>query len=371
MFDAIVIGGGAIGLSVAWRLLQAGLETAVVERARVGRGASWAAAGMLCPVSEASFTERALLDLGLDSMRRYPEFIAELEGRTGLRADYEPSGALAVALDNDEARELRRLLEFQQALGLDAQWLGRDACQEREPMLSHRVVGGVFAPQDHRIDNRALVEALHRAVTLEGGRVMEQTSVQGLVRDGDAIRGVRTPGALLQTRNVIVAGGAWSSALSGLGDGDLPAIRPIKGQALALRMDPSAPLTRLTIRGRRAYLVPRRDGRLVVGATSEERGFDYELTAGGQYDLLRGAYELLPGTYELGFIEAWAGLRPCSRDNLPIIGPGPARGLFFATGHYRGGILYTPTTAWAIAAMVRGGGVPEVVRPLSFERFRS
>ena len=369
MFDAVVIGGGVIGLSVAWKLQAGGMQVALIERGRVGQEASAAAGGMLCPVSETHYSERPLLELGLESMRRYPEFVAALEDRTGLQVDYDTTGTLAVALDADEARELRRLLAFQQSLGLPAEWLDADGCHEREPMLSHRAVGAVHAPQDHQIDNRKLVEALHRALTLEGCRILEQTSAVKVVSDGGRVRGVRTPGKLIQAEWVVVSGGAWSSQLGGLPTGSMPTIRPVKGQILALQMDKHDPLTRHTIRGRRAYCVPRRDGRLIVGATSEDRGYDRSLTAGGVYELLRGVYELLPGAYEVELLDMWSGFRPCSVDNLPGIGPTAVDGLIYATGHYRSGILLTPVTAWAIAQTVLQGEFPESIAPFSCERF--
>jgi glycine oxidase len=367
--DAIVVGGGVIGLAVAWALASEGLEVIVLERGRAGRESSWAAGGMLCPVSEAHFTETELLELTLESMRRYPDFVARLEETSGRSVDYLDVGTLVVALDRDEARNYQRLLRFQQSLGLPAEWLTGDECRELEPMLSPRVVGGIRAAQDHQIDNRKLVEALHRAATRCGVTIREHTPALRVVIDGGRVRGVRTRRGLLQAKWVVLAAGAWSAQLGGLPASAVPPVRPVKGELIVGQMDPTQPLTRHTIRGRRAYLVPRRDGRLLVGASSEERGFDREPTIGATYELLRGVYGLLPGSYELPMKEMVVGFRPASADNLPVLGPGPAEGLIYATGHYRHGILLTPVTAWAISRTILDGALPEAIEPFRAERF--
>jgi glycine oxidase len=369
MTDAIVIGGGVIGLSIAWRLQQQGRNTLLIERGRLGHSATWAAAGMLTPVSEATWTETELLALGLESLRRYPDFVAEVEEVSGHRVDFDRGGTLMVALDADEARYFQRLLEFQQRLGLGAEWLDTEATLEREPLLSPRVVGSITAPGDYQLDNRKLTEALALCFERAGGRVFEETPVEAIRLDGERVRGVVAAGDTLSSELVVLAAGAWSAQLRGLPEPLLPPVRPVRGQIVHLAMDPTMPLTRHVIRGRRAYCVPRPDGRLLVGATSEERGFDESLTAGGVYELLRGVYELLPGAYEVRLADLCVGLRPGSRDNLPILGPSPIVGLHYATGHYRSGILLTPITAWAISEAIETGTVPEALKPFSIRRF--
>jgi glycine oxidase len=302
-------------------------------------------------------------------MKLYPDFVSDLESDAQMSVDYDDTGTLVVAMDADEVRSLRRLLEFQRELGLPADWLSGDDCRDAEPMLSPRAVGGVRAPQDHRIDNRLLVDALHLAAARRGVRIHAHTEVTEIRFDGGRVCGVSAGSDHFEAGRVIVAAGAWSRQIGGIPEALLPPVRPVRGQMIALLMDQDAPLIRRTIRGRRAYCVPRRDGRLLVGATSEERGFDRQLTAGGIYELLRGVYELLPGSYELPMIDSWAGFRPGSSDNRPILGPTSVEGLLYATGHHRGGILLTPVTAWAMARTVLDGAAPEAIRPFALERF--
>ena len=370
IFDAIIIGGGAIGLSVAWRLQRRGLQTIVLERGAAGQEASWMAAGMLCPVAESHFTESELLDLSLRSMALYPDFVRDLEAASESSVEYNATGTVMAAMDSDEVRVLERLLRFQQEHGLPAYWEGGDECRRREPGLSGRVVGGVSAPQDHQVDNRRLVTALARAVESIGGRVRERTPAVEVVIENGCVVGVRTAATLLRAKHVIVAAGVWSRLLNGLPDGFVPPVRPVKGQILCVDMDPENPVIRHTVRGRRAYMVPRRDGALLIGATSEDKGFDRDPTAGGVYELLRGACELVPAVSDLPLREVRVGLRPGSPDNLPILGPCDIDGLIFATGHHRAGILLTPVTAWAIEKVVVEGHVPEAIRPFAIERLR-
>ncbi|MCA9563009.1 MAG: glycine oxidase ThiO [Myxococcales bacterium] len=368
--DVVIVGGGVIGATVGWRLQEAGLSTLIVDRDGQIPKASWAAAGMLCPVSEAHFTERELLDLGLQSAKMYPEFAAELEAASGASIDYTSDGTTLVAMDADEVRALRRLFAFQKECGLPVSWESADALHERLPMLSHLAVAGVFAPQDHRVDARKLLDAARSAFVAAGGRWLSDDCNTVRIHAGRVV-GCDIGDHRIDCSTLIVAGGAWSGRLAGLPKELVPPIRPVKGQMLAIGMDPNAPLIDSTIRGRRAYLVPRPGGRLVVGATSEEKGLDDRITAGGMYDLLRGAYELLPGTYELPLLETWCGFRPGTPDNLPILGPCEVEGLVFATGHYRNGILLTPVTASAIARTVLDGAAPEVLAPFSISRFQT
>jgi glycine oxidase len=230
-------------------------------------------------------------------------------------------------------------------------------------------VGAITAPGDYQLDNRKLVEALAICLERAGGRVFEQTPVESIVVESDRVRGVVAGGDTLPAGIVVLAAGAWSGQIGGVPELLLPPVRPVRGQIVHLAMDPEAPLTRHVIRGRRAYCVPRPDGKLLVGATSEERGFDESLTAGGVYDLLRGVYDLMPGAYEVRLAEMCVGLRPGSRDNIPILGSSPIEGLHYATGHYRSGILLTPITAWAISESIESGSVPDAIKPFSIRRF--
>jgi glycine oxidase len=346
-YDAIIVGGGVIGLSCAWRLAQAGGTVVVLDREQPPAGATRVAAGMLAPVGELTFGEPELLELTLVASELYPGFVAELEQATGLATGYETGGALHVALDRDEAAQLRRVHDLQRSLGLAAEWLAPDACRELEPGLTPSLAGGVHAPGEGSIDPRALTVALLAALHGEGVEVRSGEEVIGSLLDGGRIGGVRTAsGAELRGATVVLAAGAWSGRAGWLPEPARPAVRPVKGQILELRPAGGAvaPCGRI-LASERVYLVPRPDGRLIVGATVEERGFDTAVTAGGVHELLREAYRLLPEVAEMELAEAMAALRPGTPDNLPLAGPGALDGLILASGHYRNGILLAPLAA--------------------------
>lgn len=353
--DVVVVGGGAVGLGVAWRCALAGLDVRVFDSSG-GRGATWAAAGLLAPVTEVHYGEEALLELNLESSRRYPAFVAELEEASGLDTGYRRSGTLMVALDADQNRAFDDVFKFQKTLGLEVQRLTGRETRGEEPALSPGVRGGILVAGDHQVDNRALLAALEKGCAAAGATI-EHDTVDGVEVAGDRIEAVGASGAgRVPCGAVVIAAGSWSARIGGLPPECIPAVRPVKGQLLHLR---GAPLASRNIRGVDAYLVPRPDGRLVVGATVEERGWDTSVTAGGVHELLRAAYELLPGIAELELTETVAGLRPGSPDNAPLIGPTAVEGLLLATGHYRNGVLLTPVTADAIAAFLGTGPPPE------------
>ena len=354
-YDAIVVGAGVVGLACAWRIAERGLSVCVLERETPGAGASSVAAGMLAPVTEAEFGAEALLALNLDSARRWPAFAADLGGDG---VGYRQGGALVVAADRDDAEELRRLHAFQESLGLDVEWLGPRAARRLEPALSPRIAGAIHAPHDAQADPRRLMRSLLAALERAGAEVVCGVEVSALGADG-----VDTSAGPLAAAHVVAAAGAWSPGL-----GEAPPVRPVKGQILRLRRPPGRPaLAERLIRTPRCYVVDRHGGEVVVGATVEERGDD-AVTADGVYRLLEAAWEVLPDVGELEWREAAARLRPGTPDNAPVIGAG-GNGVVWATGHYRNGILLAPATADAVAAIVGGESVPEVVAPFSPARF--
>ena len=376
-YDVAVIGGGLIGLACGWRAAERGLSVVVLERGRRGGEASGVAAGMLAPVTEADFGEEALLRIGLASRELWPAFAAELEERSGLPTGFRETGALVVGADRDEAEELRRLHRFQRELGLDAAWLGPREARRLEPGLAPGVAGGVLAPQDAQADPVALIEALAAALREAGGTLVEGAEVAAveLERGGAAgpergrVAGARLrDGSLVPAGQVLVAAGPWSPGLDPLGAG--PPVRPVKGQILDLRVRPGMPepVERI-VRSPRCYLLARGDGRLALGATVEEQGFDKALTAGGVHTLLEAAWEIVPEVVELELAGASAGLRPGTPDNAPLIGPGAAEGLHWATGHHRNGVLLAPLTARAVAALLAGEPPADELAPFSPDRF--
>jgi glycine oxidase len=345
-YDTVVVGGGVIGLACAWRAAQRGLKVCVLERDAAGAGASGVAAGMLAPVGETAFGEGELLDLNIASDRSWPRFAGELEAASGQRVAFSQVGALHVALDRDEAEELRRRHDFQRRIGLEAEWLAPRRCRELEPGLTTACAGGVLAAEESSVDPRRLMAALVVALGRAGGELHTGAEVTGGVFEGDRLAGVRTAdGRELRAAHVVLAAGCWSGQADWLPEDARPPVRPVKGQILRLRGTASQlPCSRIVV-SERVYLVPREDGELVVGATVEDRGFDLSVTAGGVHELLREAYRALPDVAELEFVEASAGLRPTTPDNVPLIGPGAIPGLVLATGHFRNGVLLAPLTA--------------------------
>lgn len=354
-YDAVIVGAGAIGLSCAWRAARHGARVAVVERSHPPAGATRVAAGMLAPVGELAFGEPELLKMTVAAAELYPGFVAELEEASGISTGYSRDGALHVALDRDEAAELRRVHELQRSLGLGAEWLPPRRCRELEPGLTPSFNGGVHAPGEASVDPRALAAALLAAVDAEGVELLTGTGVEAALLDGERIAGLRTEGGEeLRAASVVLAAGAWSGQVEWLPEPARPPVRPVKGQILELRARDGGTPCRGIVASERVYLVPRPDGRLIVGATVEEQGFDTAVTAGGVHELLREAYRLLPEVAEMELVEAAAGLRPGTPDNLPRVGPSGVDGLLWACGHHRNGILLAPLTANAIAGHLDG-----------------
>ena len=365
----MIIGAGVIGLGIAWRLAHAGCSVTVYDRAEAGRGASWAAAGMLAAAVETEPGEEELLVLALASQRMWPSFARELEAVSDISVGYRDEGTIVVALTRDDAEHLRHICDFQKSLGLELQWLSGAEARRREPHLRPGIPAAVWSPRDHQVENRWLTQGLGEAARRAGVVLREHVPVREVEVAGGRARAVLTDHGRGPADVVILAAGAWSREIAGIPPAHVPPVRPIKGQMLALRMDPSAPLLRHVVWAPRSYLVPRRDGRLVVGGTVEERGFDDTLTAGGLLALLEGAWRAVPAIEELPIAETWVGFRPGSRDDAPMLGPSGIDGLIVATGHHRNGILLTPITVETVSAYVLTGRLPEIVEPFTPERF--
>jgi len=324
----------------------------VLDRGALGSATSNVAAGMLAPISEADAGERALLALGLDSARRWPAFAAELEDASGLRVDHRTRGTLLVARDRDEAEALERELALRRRFELRAERVLPSQARRLEPALAPTVRLGLDVPDDHAVDPRLTAAALARAAERAGAVLRPGTEVAEVLA-GEGARAAS--GELVRAAQVVVAAGPWSGVVPGVPEDARIPVRPVKGQSLRLR-DPAGPgLIDRVVRWDGGYLVPRSDGRYVLGATSEEQGFDTRITGGAVHDLLRDGAELVPGVLELEVEELIAGLRPATPDNVPVIGRSPvAPGLVWATGHYRNGVLLTPVTADLVAATLCG-----------------
>jgi glycine oxidase len=354
-----------IGLTIAWRAAQRGLRVVVVERGEVGGGASWVAAGMLAPVTEATLVEQDVLRLGLASASVYPSFVEELHQASGTDPGYLPWGMLVVARDRDEAEALDREFEMRRRLGLSVERLRPSQARALEPALAPAVRLALEVAGDHAVDPRKLTAALVEAARAAGVELIVGAPVAAL-EDG----GVRlADGERILAEQVVIAAGAWSDGIGGIPEHARVPIHPVKGQILRLH-DPAGPgLLGHVLRMATGYLVPRGDGRYVLGATMEERGFDTTVTAGAVFEFLRDASELIPGISELVIDEITAGLRPATPDNAPAIGPCGVPGLHWAVGHYRNGILLAPITAELVVAGLAGDGLPDIAAPFAPGRF--
>lgn len=347
--DAVVVGGGAIGLASAWRLAQRGASVILVDPAP-GSGASVVAAGMLAPVTEARIGEEELLKLGLESLELWPGFVADLEAAAEQPVGYRTDGTLLVAVDGDDRAVLADVVDRQRSLGLEVEDLGAGDLRALEPALAPAVRRGVRAEGERSVDPAALVAALLVAVERSGVTLVRQRVVAfqpGGVRLDD--------GTELQAAQVVLAAGAWSADIEGLPASARPRVRPVKGQVVTLRQRAGDDLVhhvvRAYVRGSVVYLVPRDDGRVVCGATVEERGWDPTPTAGAAYELLRDVLTLFPGLDDAELVGMTVGFRPGTHDDQPLIGPSPdVEGLVLATGHFRNGILLTPLTAARVAS---------------------
>jgi glycine oxidase len=364
--DAIVVGGGVIGCAVAYALAREHLSVVLLEAEDVASGASGAAAGMLAPVSEAA-GPGPLLRLGLESLALFPALVAELRERSGIDPELERSGCLRIAATEEEARALRwrdRVLP-----SFDLEWLDTEAARRLEPSLSPEIHGGLFSPHESHVRSAVLSRALALGAASLGAELRLGTPVRGLLRDGARVKGVETAAGRVEGANVVLCTGvAAGHSPAWLGrEGTLPIV-PVRGQILSLA--PRPPGLRTIVWGGTTYLVPKRDGSIVVGATEERAVFDRRVTAAGVSQLLGEAIRLVPGLDDASFAGAWAGLRPATPDHLPMVGPWPGvDGLLLSAGHYRNGVLLAPLTAQLIAGLVLGKGMPEEAAPLRPERF--
>ena len=367
MTNVAIIGGGVIGLSCAFELVRRGKSVTVIERETVGFGASTVAAGMLTPSFEVELTPPSLVELQLDSLRRYPQFVAEIEAASGLSCEYCEEGTLWVSRHRDDELELDHIRKIQEDRGLPARRLTGREVRQIEPYVSPRAVGGLLVESDHQVNSRTLMVALQAACEAVGVTIRDNTGVATVERTGSQLKlTLQEPSgkSTLSADQVLLAAGVW------LEDGlvtPLPTIgmRPIKGQIVHLK---GQPLAQHVLRNSDIYIVPRSGGELLLGATEEEQGFDMQPTAGGTLDLLRYAFEILPGIYDLYVSEIDVGLRPAVTDHQPVLGPTNVEGIYIAGGHYRGGVILAPSTAHWMAELMTTGQAPAQIESFGIDR---
>ncbi len=359
--DVVIIGGGIIGLSVAWHLAVEGVSVILLERGQIGGQATGAAAGMLAPLAEAHGPGR-FVDLGVASLHAYPKFVNTIRAETGMDPELVGPGMLRVALKEDEAEILCADFAWQRAGGHQVARLSGEEARRLEPALSADVLGAILSPDERHVEPKRLVRAVALAAARRGVRIVEGAQVIGLERMGSRVHGVNTVSETIDCATVVIAGGAWTGEIGRWLGASLP-VSPVRGQILSLLG--ICPPFRHTIYGHAGYLVPKADGRIVVGATEDLAGFDARPTARGMARLLAMAPSLVPELGDLPFETAWAGLRPASPDGLPILGLVPQwENAYVASGHFRNGILLAPITGQLLARSIVGSD-PELI-PLAF-----
>ena len=343
----LIIGGGIIGLSIAWRLIGIGKKVVVVDKRNLGKEASWAAAGMLSGRLDLKPSEKQLLPIFEKSHYAWPKFAKELENISGKSIGYRKEGTLMIACDINEEQKLKNNYNFLKNNKVNVDWLSGDKIREKEPYVSNNVLSGFYSPDDHHVNNRYILDALITILKKNKNNCIfkENTEVEKIITNKSQVTGVKTKNETIKTKEIIVCSGAWTSKIKNIEINEVP-IRPVKGQIICLKMPENVSLLKYILWRENVYLVPKNNSYLIIGATVEEMGYDKSLTAGGIYNLLKIAREVLPAIEDLSIVESWSGLRPTSRDDAPIIGPSKKiKGLIYATGHHRNGILLAPLTS--------------------------
>ena len=354
LIDVAIVGAGVIGLSIGWRLAARGLSVAIFDRDSAGSGTSLAATGMLAAAAEHEPGGDALLELALESQALWQEYRQQLETESGIAIDYRDEGTLLVANNRDEVERLRFRLDLQQRCNLNAQWLTGPQARALEPGLRSSVAGGILCKGDHQVDPRLMVPALARAFMTRGGQLFENCNVTGLDMSGGKISGLQTALGLIKTQSVVMANGVWAAeVLEPLGI-NVP-VRPLRGQAMSLRTNRQTGTLSHVVWTEQIHLAPKKDGRLIVGATVEDMGFNPAITAGGALALLEGLHRALPSSEEMEVEAIWSGFRPTSDDDAPVVGETGIPGLTIATGHHRNGILLAPITGQAFEQLFTNG----------------
>lgn len=368
----IIVGGGVIGLSIAWRLARENTrdEILLLDANRAGEGTSRVSAGMIAPIAEAGFEDPHFIKFARLSRERYRAFVSEVSRDADMPVVLGEEGSIIVAIHRDDVEAMRRVYEHRRQADLPVEWLTGTEAREMEPTLTPRVSAAMWIAYDGQVNPRALLPALVRACNRRGVEVRESARVQRIIISDETVAGVELDGETIPADTVVVCAGAWSGTIDGMPADVVPQVRPIRGQILRLTRTADFAM-RHVVRGPRAYLLPKDDGTVVVGATQEEAGFDATPTAGGIKTILENAWEMVPSIYDLPIERVEVGLRPGTRDHLPLIGPTRIHGLIMATGHFRHGILFAPTTADAVCRGILTGEFGEDVAAFAPDRFAS
>ena len=343
----LIIGGGIIGLSIAWRLTDIGKKVIIVEKNNLAKEASWAAAGMLNGRLDLKPCEKKLLPVFEKSSSFWPKFVEELENKSGKSVDYRKEGTLMVACNSYEEKKLKNNYNFLKNNKINISWLSGDEIRNKEPYVSNNILSGFFSPNDNHVNNRYILDALITILKKNKNNCIfkENTEVEKIITNKNQVIGVKTKNETIKTKEIIVCSGAWTSKIKNIEIKEAP-IRPVKGQIICLKIPKNISLLKHILWRDNVYLVPKNNSYLIIGATVEEMGYNKSLTVGGIYNLLKDAREVLPAIEDLSIIESTSGLRPTSRDDAPIIGPSKKiKGLIYATGHHRNGILLAPLTS--------------------------
>jgi glycine oxidase len=367
--DAVIVGGGVVGLAIARALAHRSAGRVVLaERGQLGAEASRAAGGMLAAQAECDSAD-AFLELACASRDLYPEFAKKLLEETGINIELERAGTLYLSFTDADERETLHRFDWQTRAGLPVERLTGDEARRMEHCVSTKAVSALLFPLDWQVENRRLVAALAAAAVKSGVHLLTGTNVEALLIERGRTTGVETSRGRIHAPVVVLAGGAWASALMTESENaHALRIEPVRGQMLCF--DARPPVARHVIYSPRGYLVPRMDGRLLAGSTTERAGFDKRVTAAGAHTILTHALEIAPVVGGLPLIDAWSGLRPRTADDLPVLGASAqTRGLFYAVGHYRNGILLAPITGELIAEEIMSGTAPPLMRPFMLERF--
>ena len=369
--EIVIIGGGVIGLAVARALaLRGATDVCLIERSTVGREASFAAAGMLAPQAEANSRDD-FFTLASRSREMYANFAASLREETGTDIELNTTGTLYLALTYHDLVEIEKRHEWQTAAGLQVEKLTATQARELEPCINSAILAALRFPLDLQVENRRLLSALTNSVAKLGVTTLTETAVESVRAGKHHVIGVQTSRGFISCRTVVVAAGTWSSLIPvprNAAERPPFKVEPIRGQMMSFDARPQ--LCRHVIYTPRGYIVPRQDGRLLAGSTSEHAGFAKQVTAGGISTILANAQEISPAIANLPLVDTWSGLRPRAPDNLPVLGPcDEIGGLFYATGHYRNGILLAPVTGELIAEAVVDGTLSPLLGPFSPSRF--